>query len=334
MHYLITGASGFVGGNLARTLAARGHTVTALVRRSSNRAELDKIPGLRFAVGDLVTGDGLDEAVKGVECVQHLAGVVKARAAEDYYRANAEGTRLLCHALARLERPPRLVYCSSLSAAGPAAIDRPRREEEPPAPISTYGKSKLGGEIAVRQYADRVPSVIVRPPIVYGPGDSINLPPLLAMGRLGVFLKAGLGPKQYSFIHVDDLCEALVAASTRGKTISQDDPTQGIYFVADPHAYSWEEFCDALSHALNGRRARVFPLPEAVGYAVGLGSELAGRFTKQVPLLSRDKAREMRQPAWTCSPARAKEEIDFSAARDLREGLRHTLEWYRQEGLL
>lgn len=331
MRVLVTGASGFVGGHLARMLSQRGHQVIALVRKSSNRRALEQLPGVQFALGDLTTGEGLAEAVQGVDWVQHVAGVIKARTAEEYFQGNAEGARRLCLELSRLEKPPRLVFCSSLAAAGPATIGKPRREEDPPAPISTYGRSKLGGELAVRQYAGAVPSVIVRPPIVYGPGDSVNLPPLLAMGRLGLFLKAGLGPKHYSFIHVEDLCEALIAAASLGKNLSPSEEAQGVYFVADPQLYSWEEFCQALALALGGRKARVLPLPDALGYAVGLTSELAGRLTNQVPILNRDKAREMRQAAWTCSPARAQNEIAF-AARELPQGLRHTVEWYRREG--
>ena len=115
--------------------------------------------------------------------------------------------------MAELPSPPRLVFCSSLAAAGPSVPGRPRREEETPAPVSLYGRSKLGGEQAVREFADRVPSVILRPPIVYGPGDQEFLPSMLPMARMGVMLKSGFGPKHYSLIHVDDLCTALLAAT-------------------------------------------------------------------------------------------------------------------------
>ena len=232
----------------------------------------------------------------------------------------------------RMKKPPRMVYCSSLAAAGPARVGKPRAEVDGTSPVSMYGRSKLAGELAVRQFANQVPSVIVRPPFVYGPGDATNLPPLMAMARLGVYLKAGFGPKHFSFIHVDDLCDALYAAATHDRTLSDADPLQGIYFVADPREYSWEDFCQALSTALGKRRARVIPLPEFFGYATGLGAELAGRVVGTVPIMSRDKAREMQCEAWTCSPARATSEMAFEAAFPLAKGLENTVAWYRKEG--
>ncbi|MHB8873747.1 MAG: NAD-dependent epimerase/dehydratase family protein [Myxococcaceae bacterium] len=331
MHFLVTGGSGFVGGNLARLLTSRGHTVTALVRRSSNRKELEKLPGVRFVYGDIATGEGMDEALEGVDCVQHVAGVTKARTPEEFHQGNAEGTRLLCQAISRQTKVPRLVYCSSLAAAGPATVGKPRRESDEAAPVSIYGRSKLSAELAVRQFADRVPSVIVRPPFVYGPGDITNVPPFLVMGRLGLYFKPGLGPKHFSFIHVEDLTEALLAAATKGKTLGAD-PGAGVYFVADPSQYSWEDFFRTLSAAMGKGQPRVLPLPDILSDLTGLGSELVGRLTGKVPIVSRDKARESRCEAWTCSVDLAAREMDFSAAFPLAKGLEHTVAWYRKEG--
>ena len=118
-----------------------------------------------------------------------------------------------------------------------------------------YGRSKLAAEEAAREFSDRVPTVVVRPPFVYGPGDLTNLPPLMAMGKTGVYLKAGRGPKFFSFVHVDDLNAALIAAAERGQTLDRADPTRGIYFASDPNPYSWEEFCIALSRAMGRGQA-------------------------------------------------------------------------------
>lgn len=333
MHVLLTGGSGFVGGNLAKLLVSRGHTVTALVRRSSKSAALKDL-GCRIAIADFVTGAGFEAALEGVDVVQHIAGVTKARTEAEYLLGNAEGTRLLCAAMAKQKKPPRMVFCSSLAAAGPALVGKPRRESEVEAPVSMYGRSKLAGELAVRQFADRVPSIILRPPIVYGPGDTVNLPPLMQMGRFGIYLKAGLGPKHFSFIHVDDLTQALATASVKGKTLSADDPKQGIYFVADPTQYTWEEFCQKLSTAMGKRAPRVISLPDFMGYASGLAAELRGRVIGEVPILSRDKAREMKFEAWTCASELASNEMEFTAAHALDSGLANTMAWYRKAGML
>lgn len=324
MRILLTGSTGFIGQRLARRVVERGDALTALVRRTSKRGVLDEL-GARLAVGDLLTGEGLAEAVRDVDCVIHLAGVTKARGPEGYFQGNAEGTRRLVKAMAELPTPPRIVYCSSLAAAGPSIPGRPRREEEPPAPVSLYGRSKLGGEQAVREFADKVPAVIVRPPIVYGPGDQEFLPSMLPMARLGVMLKSGFGPKHYSLIHVDDLCTALLAATERGQTLSKDDPSVGVYMVSDGAEHRWEDFCLALAQAMGRAKPTVVPVPETVSYVVGLGSELAARVRGTIPILNRDKVHEMSFPAWTCSSERAAKELGFTAAIPLAQGLASAL---------
>jgi dihydroflavonol-4-reductase len=334
MRFLITGASGFVGGNLARMLVERGHQVTALVRRSSKVEELKKIPSIEFAFCDFNTGEGLEAAVEKIDVVIHAAGVTKARTPEEYHRGNAEGTRLLCAALSRQKKPAKLVFCSSLAAAGPATAGKPRTEKDECAPVSIYGRSKLGGEMAVREFCDRVPSVIVRPPVVYGPGDFTNVPPLFPMAKLGVYVKPGFSPKFLSFVHVTDLCEGLIAAAEKGKTLSKDDPAEGVYFISDPREYSYEDFFTAFSTALGKKKPRVLPLPEMVGYAVGLTNELAGRLVNSIPIMNRDKAFEMSREAWTCSPQRAAQELDFQPVHSLEGGLVDTVAWYRREGWL
>ena len=328
MHFLLTGGTGFIGQRLARRIIDRGDTLTALVRPSSRRGPLEAM-GARFAVGDLTTGEGLAEAVRDVDCVLHLAGVTKAREPAGYFEGNANGTRRVVEAMAALPRPPRLVYCSSLAAAGPSTPERPRREEDAPAPVSIYGRSKLGGEDAVREYVDRVPCVIVRPPIVYGPGDTEFIPSMLPMAKKGLAIKSGFGPKRYSLIHVDDLCTALLAAAERGPTMAKDDPARGVYTVSDGREYTWEDVCGALAGALGRGRPTVVPVPDVIGYLIGLGSELMARLKGTVPILNRDKVREMTCPAWTCSTERASRELGFAPSIPLAQGIAGTLATYQ-----
>ncbi len=331
MNLLLTGGSGFIGSNLARTAIAKGHTVRALVRRSSVRTELERL-GAQLATGDLYTGEGVEAALDGIDCVLHLAGATKARSIQDLYRANTETTRVLIAAVAATAAPPRFVYCSSLAAAGPTTVGKPRCERLEPTPVSDYGRSKLAAEMVIRKYADRVPSVIIRPPIVYGPNDKEFLPALLPMARLGLVLKSGFGPKHYSLVHVDDLCQGILAAAEKGKTLSSADTSQGVYFLSDGEEYSWEDFCKSLAAALGKGPPRIISVPQVMSYAAVLGARAQAALRGTVAMITMDKVREMRCEAWTCSSHRAENEIEYRPVVPLENGLRQTIDWYRKEG--
>lgn len=331
MRWLLTGATGFIGLTLAERLRARGHAVRALVRASSRVAELEGL-GVELSRGDVTDPRSLPAAVEGCDAVVHLAGLTKALGPEAYRRVNALGTRHLAVACVEARPRPALVLVSSLAAAGPAQAGRPRREEEPPAPVSAYGRSKLEGENEVRALAERLEVTVVRPPIVYGPRDREVLPPLFRMARLGVVLKAGFADKRYSLIHVQDLADGILAAAERGRRLSRSG-SEGIYFLADGAEHRWDDIAQAAIQAL-GARARVVPVPEAAGWLVAAGASLWSGVTGRPAMLSLDKLNEVRQAAWTCAIDRAVAELGFDPRFPLAEGMRHSAAWFRAQGLV
>ncbi|MEV0612121.1 NAD-dependent epimerase/dehydratase family protein [Nonomuraea sp. NPDC050404] len=329
--YLVTGATGFVGRRLTRMILARGDTVTALARPSARARELREL-GAEVVLGDLATGRGISQAVRGADRVIHLAATLRARTAAEYLAVNRDGVARLVRALAVARRPPRFVLCSSL-AAGPA--------------ISLYGASKRAGEQVAGEHARRVPTVVLRPGIVYGPGESALLPALLPMIRLGVVIKPGYGPRRYGLVYVDDLCTVLLAAAERGPVLNPvgspagsrvgscagsraddaaDDPAGdriGCYPISDGNAYDWADICRALAGAAGCREPLVVPVPVTAVRVVAALSELASRGA--VPVLNRDKAREMRRADWTCVPDDAVRELGFVPATALRQGFEAAL---------
>ncbi|WP_093797650.1 NAD(P)-dependent oxidoreductase [Streptomyces sp. Wb2n-11] len=321
MRVLVTGATGFIGRRLARRLVARDHEVTAIVRSTSCLGVLPR--KVRLVQGDLADGKGLAEAARDAECVLHLAGVVKAPRAEGFDRVNATGTRRLGEHLAALSSPPRMILCSSLAAAGPSAPGRPRREEDPPAPVSRYGRSKLAGEQALRELAPDLGTVVIRPPIVYGPGDPAFVPALAAMVRAGVAPRPGRGTCRYSLVHVDDVCAALEAVMERGGTLSRDDPAAGVYTVSDGVEHSWGGLCAAVARAMGRRPPLVVPVPAPAVHGVAWLLETAARLRGPgaFPAANRDKAVEGRCPGWTCSTDKAARELGFTSAVRLEAGL-------------
>lgn len=331
VRWLLTGATGFIGLTLAERLRARGLAVRALVRPTSQVAELAELD-VELARGDVTEARSLEKAVEGCQVVAHLAGLTKALGPEQYRRVNVLGTRNLAAACLGAKPRPVLVLVSSLAAAGPARDGRPRREEDPPAPVSHYGRSKLEGENEVRALADRLEATVVRPPIVYGPRDRELLPPLFRMARLGLMVKAGFADKRYSLVHVEDLAEGIVAAAERGRRLGRAG-TEGIYFVADGEEHPWEGVARAAGEAL-GARSRVVPLPEAAGWLLAAGTSLWASLSRRPAMLSLDKMNEVRQLAWTCAIDRARDQLAFEPRFPLAEGMRQSAEWFRARGLV
>ncbi|MFV0133100.1 NAD-dependent epimerase/dehydratase family protein [Streptomyces sp. HMX87] len=315
------GATGFIGRRLCHRITAEGGLVTALVRPNSPVHHLPT-RNLRRVVGDLTSGEGLPELVSGADVVLHLGGVTSALREQAYWAGNAVGSGHLARSAAALPVPPVFVYCSSLAAAGPApAVDRPRTEEDAPTPVSAYGRSKLAGERAVREFSDRMPVTVIRPPAVYGPGDAMLVPSVLPMIRARLLVSCGRGERRFSLIHVDDLCTALLSAAARAPR-ARPAGNDGVYFVSDGVVHTWESFAVVLASAIGRKAPHRVSAPAAVAAAVARAGELAARFTGgAAPALTRDKVRELTHPWWTCSDEKARRDWGFHAATGLREGL-------------
>ncbi len=315
---LITGGTGFLGGHLLDRLAASGEAARCLVRRKTLPRPLP--PGVEPAFGDLATGQGLDEALRGVDTVIHLAGVTKALRAVDYYSGNVGATETLARAVSG--RPVRFLHVSSLAAAGPGAS---LAEDAEPRPVSHYGRSKLEAERIVRSLLPG--AIIVRPPVVYGPRDTDVFQVLKSVAR-GVALEIAGGGRWFSAIYVKDLAAGLLAAARRPKAEGRT------YFLAHPQPVSWREFGEIAARIMGRKPPRVFPVPYAAAYAAGACAEAWSRLTGKPGIVSRDKIREARCPSWTCDVSRAAAELDFEARTTLEAGLAETLAWYKESGWL
>jgi nucleoside-diphosphate-sugar epimerase len=324
MRALVTGATGFVGSHLCEALVRQGASVTALVRSPAKAALLAPL-GIQLVHGDLHTAPALTEAVRGQDAIFHVAGLTAARNEAEYLRANRDGTAALVDAARRSGGTPRLVLVSSMAAGGPSAPGRPLLGDEPPRPVTQYGRSKLAGEEVVR--ASGMAWVIVRPPMVYGPRDAEVLK-VFRLVRTGVAPVFGDGAQELSAVYGPDLALALVAAATAEGTVGR------IYYACHPERFRSEAFVLAVATAMQRRNPAVVHLPPWLGRVAlgitGAAARLAGRAT----ILTADKANEFFQPAWTGDPAPLTRDTGWSAEHDLRRGLAATAAWYRAAGWL
>jgi nucleoside-diphosphate-sugar epimerase len=316
---LVTGASGFIGSHLVDALLSRGAPVRALVRRSSSREFLKNVD---MSCADLATGEGIEEALEGVETVIHAAGTTKAIRAAGYYAGNTDATENLAAAVAR--RHARLIYVSSLAAAGPSSGANPVTEESEPHPLTHYGRSKLEAELRVRKLVPD--ATIVRPPVVYGPRDSGVLELFKPISR-GIALQIA-GPERWvSIIYVKDLVEGLITLTQR---TAGDGRT---YFLSHPKPVSWTELATCAGRVI-GRKPKLLKIPPAAARAAGFCVEAWSLLTRKPAMLSREKVREALCPSWLCDARRAREEFGFEARTSLEDGLAETLAWYKEAGWL
>jgi dihydroflavonol-4-reductase len=335
---LVTGASGFIGFHLVRALAAQGHEVSCLARKPSN---LDRLAGLAFRRmdGDVRDAGSLARAIAGQDAVYHLAGLVKATRVEHLYQVNSEGTANVARACAAAVTPPVLLAVSSLAAMGPSTPDRPRLESDPPAPVSHYGRSKLAGELEARKWARQMPITILRPPVVFGEGDMATFEMFRPIARCGVHVLPTWTTHWLSLIHADDLADSMILAAQRGRRIvchpaDGAATAQGCYFVAAERDLAFAEIGRMMGAALGRKRTHVLRTGTVIVWTLALLATAVSRLSGQPWYFSSDKAREARAGSWTCSPAAAARDLQFSVRKPLEERFRQTANWYQEHGWL
>ena len=327
---LVTGGTGFIGRHLVAHLRALGEEVRCLIHEKEAR-----VAGAECVRGDITVPGSLVPALRGVERVYHLAGATVVASPHRYKAVNALGTRNLAAACGGLTTPPVLLFLSSLAAAGPTTPNRPRREDELPAPVSEYGRSKLLAERHLRQWAAQLPITILRPPGVFGPGDS-NTVKLFQMARHGVNLIPGSAEQQLDFIYVDDLVAAIPMAAALGQRLaaSSVDDARGLYFVAMDERPSIRDLGDLAGRIMGAASMRHVVIPHWAGRLTARATDFVARLTMQPMLLTSDKMREALAGSWICSSAKAKSAWGFACRTGLADGFAKTVAWYRRHGWL
>lgn len=331
MKVCVTGATGFIGFRLVEKLHAQGIEVCCYARPSPRVARLDAIP-VRCVTGELTDGEALRRAVRGADVVFHVAGATLVRRAEEFFRVNTEGATAVAQACAAQSSPPVLVFVSSLAASGPSATAEPRREIDPPAPISYYGRSKLAAEMRLQEYHGRLPITIVRPPIVFGPGDTQMLKMFQSV-RTGLHLVPTWRRHYFSLIYADDLIDVLQTAASRGQRLTgpADSERRGVYFATAPQHLSYAEMGDLLARSMRDcRRPLKIPVATPVCFLLGLGGECLAWIGGSPSVMNRDKMREATAGSWICSGARAEQELGIRVLPRLEEQFGLTVDWYRQ----
>jgi NAD+-dependent farnesol dehydrogenase len=323
---LITGGTGFLGRNVARSLAGRGHELRVLAREKS---PLDGLPeGAAIVRGDVTDVDSLRRAVEGCDALVHLAALVKVWVPDpDLFRAvNVGGLR---NALAAASSAgARLVYTSSFMAVGPAGPE-PADESRVHSMMgirNPYERTKAEADVIARDAAARGEDIVILyPGVVYGPGDMTegNLVARLVSDHLRGKLPALVGPgnRLWSYSYVDDVAVGHGLALEKGRRGER-------YFLCGQNATLTELF--ALVQEMTGVAPPRWHLPYPVASALGRGMWIWAELTGLAPQMTQGEVGVFREH-WAYSSAKAERELGYRS-RPLREGLRATIDWLRTKG--
>ncbi|MCC6470626.1 MAG: NAD-dependent epimerase/dehydratase family protein [Alphaproteobacteria bacterium] len=294
---LVTGASGFIGTALCRHLIRQGRRVIGVVRRSSA-----KLPAgvERRVVPDIGLATDWAGQLGDVDTVVHLAArvhIMRERAVSPLYAfryVNTYGTRKLAKASVA-QGVRRMVYISSVKALGDGRPDgAPYRDDDLPAPTDAYGQSKLEGERILEEVGGdgRIETVVLRPPLVYGPGVRGNFRALMKLCDTPLPLPLGELDNRRSLLAQDNLIDAITRAI--------DDPRAAgrIYLLRDGEDLSTSELIRRLRVAL-GRPERLVAAPVGILPALGNVRRIAGAVQRLTGTLTVDDRAIRRELGWT-----------------------------------
>jgi len=324
VHALVTGATGFTGGHLARALAARGQVVRALVREPGRARSLEA-EGIQLVIGDIRDRVALEAAIAGVEVVYHLAAIYRqAGITRDVYQAvNASAVRDIIEISSRAG-VRRVVHCSTVGVHGD--IEHPPANEDAPLrPGDPYQVSKLEGERLARETGERlgIEVTIARPSGIYGPGDRRLLKLFRGVAR-GRFPILGQGEIYYHLTHIDDLVEGF-------RLCGEHPAAPGRTYILAGGEYTTLNQLVALIAEVAGVPPPKLYLPvwpfwiagalcEALLVPIGVEPPI---YRRRVDFYTKSRAFDI---------SRARDELGYEPRVALRQGIERTLTWYRDHG--
>lgn len=319
---VVTGANGFVGSHLTDLLLNKNFSVKCITRKSSN---LKWLKGKDVEIFDcgLTDKSALSKVIKGADFVFHVAGVVKSKKPEGYFKGNVETTRnILDASLESKDTIKKIIIVSSQTVTGPSLNGKPVDETSECKPITTYGRSKLAEEELSKSYMDKLPVTICRAPAVFGERDTEILIFFKTFNN-GLMTTIGFDRKLLSLIHVIDLVNGFYLAA-----VSQNS-TGETYFLSSEKFYTWEEVGKITSEVLGKKPVKV-KVPHFAVYTIAAIAQFFAIFSSKPATLNIEKARDITQKAWICDTGKAIKELGYKQNVSIEEGIRRTCNWYKE----
>ena len=327
MKVLVTGGTGFTGKALVRRLLDLGHQVVALDYKEGLKTQELREWGAEVVLGSVTDEEVVRRAMQGVEVVHHLAAAFREMNVPDshYWQVNVGGTRNVLQA-ALDQGVRKLVYCSTCGVHG--NIDHPPGGEDAPIqPADYYQRTKYEAEPLVRELYERgLPSVILRPAAIYGPGDPERFLIIFQRVARGTFPMFGDGKTYYHPLYVDNLVDAFVQVMADGVGDGE------AYLIADDEYLEIEDLVLRVGRALDVEvKVPHYPVWPVVA-AGHVCEKLCRPFGITPPIFPRRVDWYRQNRAFKIDKARR--DLGYVPKVGIDEGLRRTAEWYRQERYL
>lgn len=322
---LVTGATGFTGGALMRSLTDSGHQVTAFVRDGSDVSELLK-RDVNVVTLDITDDGQVRQQMRPFDRVFHIAASYRQEHAdlEEFRRVNVRATRNLLGA-ALEQGVGRFVHCSTVGIHGPID-DPPATETYRPKPNDHYQRSKLEGEqVAHEFFAKGLPGTVIRPAAIYGPGDGRFVKLYRAIKR-GTFAMIGSGETLYHMVYIDDLVKGFLLASEHENALNE------VFIIGGARHCTINEIVEEVSDALKVKRPKMKIPLWPVRTAAVLCESICRPFGISPPLYSRRVEFFEMNRAFDITKARKL--IGYEPEYDLKRGIEATAKGYEEQGLL
>ena len=326
MNIFLTGATGFIGKNLAVRLSEMGHHVRCLVRDLKRANWMKAHNGLEPIKGDLEHSHNIVPYLEDISTVLHLAGANTAKNRGEYFRINADGAGTLFDSVLRAGKQIRkIVHVSSLAVAGPHTSQYPARENGEVSPLTHYGESKLRGEQLLQEKCKDIPWTVIRPPAVYGPFDK-QIFVYFKMAESGIVPVIGKGKMELSMVHVDDLTDGIILAAFTEKSDGE------IFHISDGGVYTWEDIAKLLIKIKGG--GKIIRIPSIFVKLAGVVGDGITYFGNKPQVINSQKLKEALQDGWVCDTNKIRKDLGFIPKVELGAGFKSTYDWYRNAGWL
>ncbi len=326
MKVFVTGGTGFIGGHLVHELIKRGFIIRVLAR-NEEKARILFNRDVEIIKGDILNDSLLEKVLAGIDVVVHLASIINIGNVPEnyYYRINVEGTENLLKACSKAG-VKRFVFSSSVNVYPPVS-PKILTEESPCAPDEILGRTKLEAENLLINFCREVgiEFIILRISRVYGPRD-LSLLKLFQQIGSNFFLMLGKGKGFIQPVFVGDVVNAIILSMTKRNVINQT------FIIAGSEVFTKKDFCNEIAKVMGKKIPALYlPIPLAMPF-IYIFEKISVLFGKN-PSISRRRARFFLTSQFF-NIQKAKHILDFEPETNIREGLKATVDWYKEKGLL